>query len=234
MLNDHDVSIVIDLARGLTGNVVDRMRYGVIAQNVWARMQQLKYRDFESYLRYVASNDSEISHLVSALTIHTTSWFREPSTCEKFSEIATAFAAKGEKAAFRVLSIGCSTGEEVYSYGLILDSIKSRYPTFEYVLEGWDIDPQCLKVARSAMYSISGLSAISQSFRHLIRPMQGISFHVPSQVVERCRWRIVNLDKPPKEQITFDFISCRNLLIYFSPKQITAALEFMSGILVPK
>lgn len=230
----EDIDIIVGLAQGLTGNVVDRLRHGVIAQNVMARVATLKLGDFESYLRYVNKNDQELAHLISALTIHTTTWFREPSTCEKFEEIASDFAAANRNEPFRVLSAGCSTGEELYSYGLILESLRSRYPKFEYSLEGWDIDEQCLRVARRGIYTVQGFESIPPRYRNLISVRDSQPFRVPQPVVQRSHWQAKNLTKIGHDTARFDFISCRNVLIYFSSKQVHQVVNDLTDQLLPK
>ena len=77
IFNDEDVEIVMLLARELTGTKVNQVNHSVIVQNVSLRLQTVGCRTLEEYLAYADDNEEEMSFLLSAVTIHTTSWFSD-------------------------------------------------------------------------------------------------------------------------------------------------------------
>lgn len=69
---------------------------------------------------------------------HTTHFFR--GEIEDFREIAKSFSEKNH---LEVLSLPCSTGQEVYSYCAILE--KMNIP---HHIDGVDISEKCLEIAK--------------------------------------------------------------------------------------
>jgi chemotaxis methyl-accepting protein methylase len=228
--DDEDIDIIMGLARELTGTQVNRMQHSVIIQNIASRLAELKCRNLEDYLVYVEQHDAEIPHLLSAVTIHTTSWFREPQAFERFEEYITEFHRRQTGKPFSLLSMACSTGEEVYSFGVLLERFRLNNPGFDYELEGWDIDPLSLHTARQASYQIQSLSAVTDRYRRVIEEVigpRGSVISIPPAIVKRCRYRRVNLTQPPAIDKTFDQIVCRNVLIYFSNAMIERLMHFI-------
>ena len=92
----------------------------LILHNLAARMNICGCKTLESYFSFSKEHPEEFPFLLSSLTIHTTYWFRENESLEYFYELASQ---KGFPKKIRVLSMGCSTGQEVYSLALILYQI---------------------------------------------------------------------------------------------------------------
>jgi len=75
-LSKDEEEAIYSLAEKLTGSRQSgRFRKTVIVQNVLRRMQIQKTRSLADYLSLVAEDQEEYSQLVSALTIHFTSFF---------------------------------------------------------------------------------------------------------------------------------------------------------------
>ena len=229
-LPKEDAEIVIELSRELTGMMVDINRHSVIVHNVASRLRSLGHRNLASYLAFVEQSEPEFQNLISCLTIHTTSWFREPGAFEVFTQVVAAHAMRcGELGTFKFLSVGCSTGEEVYSFGAYLESQRVSNPSFEYSIEGWDIDPISLKTGRKGDYSRKQIESLSEVRRNLVLLKSGAAepgfFKVPENLLVRSRFRAVNaLDMGPVQD-KYHFISCRNMLIYFNSDQTKKIVE---------
>ena len=73
-----DTETIFDLARRLTGTAARRSaKHDVIVSAVRRRMTACCLSTLEAYLDFTGRDDPEFARLISALTIHTTSWFRE-------------------------------------------------------------------------------------------------------------------------------------------------------------
>ncbi|RYZ49017.1 MAG: hypothetical protein EOP07_25040, partial [Proteobacteria bacterium] len=89
----HERSTIADLALRLTGSKPEsEARLESCIVNVLRRMAASGTADFNSYLNRVASSASELGQLVSALTIHHTSWFRESVHLDRLKTHATDYA----------------------------------------------------------------------------------------------------------------------------------------------
>lgn len=235
-LNDDDKKVILHLARELTGSIVSQERHGLIFLNVSNRIQDTHCHTLSQYLQFVHAHEKEIPFLLSALTIHTTGWFREPMTFDQFQAIALEFARKNPAGTFRLLSIGCSSGEEIYSYAFILEEVKRAFPLFNYQLEGLDIDPVSLSQGRAGLYSKVRPEFVEERWRHLLlrRLRDGDTVKVEPKIMAATQFRSANIlqFEPVTEQ--FDFISCRNTLIYFDTTQIDSILAKVTRMLRPE
>ncbi len=128
-LDDEDIEIIMTLARELTGTKVNSSQHGIIVQNVGLRISVTKSGNLENYLALVNDSPEEFSYLMSAVTIHTTSWFREPGAFTVLEKMVLERLRKDTgPVQFNLLSAACSTGEEVYSLAATLETIKRAHP----------------------------------------------------------------------------------------------------------
>ncbi|MCX6126193.1 MAG: response regulator [Proteobacteria bacterium] len=246
-LTDEDANVVIEIARRLTGTNVNRRDHSVIITNVIARILDTKCRTLDQYLALVDSDASESANLISALTIHTTGWFREIGAFRKLEQILNE---KGHlfdiHHPFSVISAACSTGEEVYSLASLLENYKTKNQSFEYSIEGWDIDPICLRTARQATYASHQVHQQSTPYHSLLRfeapsnyETKSMSVPIKDRVIvakslrDRCRFKTVNVVDPPQSSGKFNAIFCRNMLIYFDEITVDRIVSDLLGRLEP-
>jgi chemotaxis protein methyltransferase CheR len=160
-----------------------------------------------------------IEALVAAATISHTAWFRHVA---HFERLRSELSRLGRPA--RIWSAGCASGEEPYSIALAARDV--RVPV--HVL-ATDVSSEALEVARAARYPA-----------HLVRragiPVTGgETWQVPDEV--RASVRIVRASlsdaNPAGGDGPFDFIFCRNVLIYFDIEGGTQVLLRLLANLKP-
>lgn len=221
MFSDQDKDIIYQLTAELIGTVqAGQARQETLATNVMRRITQLGLANLIDYLRYVEDHPDEHAHLISALTIHTTSWFRENPHFVKFQELLLAALNRNET--FRVWCAGCSTGEEVYSFALILEEFRKVHPQFEYKVLGTDVDPISIQTAKRGVYPEKQMNFhLGRYKKHLLfgsGKTEG-NFTLSKEIRGRCEFRVMDLRDPlPPGDGQFHVIVCRNVLIYFDPE----------------
>ncbi|MGZ3798378.1 MAG: CheR family methyltransferase, partial [Pseudobdellovibrionaceae bacterium] len=167
-LTKQEEETVYLLAEKITGaSQKGSFRKDVLVRNVERRMVEANTRCLADYLKLVNADLLQYQNLVSDLTIHTTFWFREKPHYDLLKQQATEQFNRGKKK-FTVWSAACSTGEEVYSAALILESLREKFPGFEYEVHGSDIDAVSLEKAQRAVYEASGLEQIPQDLRRFV------------------------------------------------------------------
>ncbi|CAN5511783.1 hypothetical protein BH10BDE1_BH10BDE1_13640 [soil metagenome] len=219
MFGEQDKEILLKLAEALTGGIQagDTRRESLIS-NVQRRIRELRLSDLHSYLQRVDEEPDELAHLVSALTIHTTSWFRENPHFVVFQELLLEALDKNE--VFTVWSSACSTGEEAYSFAIMLEEFRTVHPKFEYRVVGSDIDPISIETAKRAIYPEKQINFnLSRYSKHLLYG-SGKSqdfFTLSKEIRSRCTFRVADLrDETAQPGGPFHVCVCRNVLIYFS------------------
>lgn len=199
-----------------------------MAVNVSARLRALGKSSLAEYLTVVQQSRSELDVLVSLLTIHTTSWFREKPHYGLFTRYVKEWNeanTKGEP--FRLLSAGCSTGEEPYSFALVLEAIKDACPNLVYKVSGVDVDPLSIMTARQASYHGRSLSEIDAPYHRSLEPSATAALFQPNRSIRSsCEFLVSSLVEPlPFPDDTFDSIVCRNVLIYLDDRKRTVAVS---------
>jgi len=235
----QDSELLYELAEKLTGTCQEgKFRHQVIVTNVRRRMHVVGADTLPQYLAFAADNDGEFQHLISSLTIHTTSWFREAPHFEQLEKDLLSDTAGLEQSNFKALSAACSTGEEAYSLALVLESVRARVPKFNYEIIGSDIDPVSVDKARVARYPLSALSQIPHRFHKFLLKGSGRNegfFTLTNDIINRCSFKPNNLKEfHTNGNETYDFILCRNVLIYFSPTDVDKIVNKLLGLLTPQ
>jgi len=235
-LNDAERDFVFSLIQRFTGTCQEgSYRREVLATNVERRIRYVGAPSLRAYLSFALQDETEEELLISALTIHTTSWFREFPHFQKLEETVRQRIADHKLRSIRVLCAGCSTGEEAYSIALTLEKIRGDVPGFEYRVEGIDIDPLSIATASRGLYGEIAFSLIPEEYRTYCvvgtGSRQGL-FAPNKEVRSRCSFSVRDLRTlSTGEGYSFDCIFCRNVLIYFKLEDVTSLVKKLLGAL---
>ena len=172
-------------------------------------------RDYEA-LSYLLQHDPQARRaIIEALVTSETFFFRDEETFRQLPRVAAGVAATPAQPLV-VWSLGCATGQEVYSILFALDEALGL-PVSRLSVVGVDISAPVLERARAAVYSPFEVQrGLSEARRErYMRAVPG-GWRVASPWKEAPQWRELNLLDGlaglPRPRIVF----CRNLLIYFS------------------
>lgn len=236
--NPHECEIIYARAERITGTSQrGRYRKDVLLNNVDRRMHEIGITSVTEYLSYAESNESEREFLISALTIHTTSWFRELHHYNQLEKLVRDNLREFNERPLSIYCGACSTGEEVYSFGLMCELIRKDHPNFDYRLLGHDIDPISIGKAKKAVYSAeNALKAIPQKYHEFLLIGSGKTqgfFTVDKEIRKRCDFGVANLREKQNGVVSFDVIVCRNALIYFEPSVMNTIVSNLLRLLKP-
>ena len=132
-MDNLEKELIYTLAERLIGvSQQGQYRKNILVQNVFRRMEKVGVDALRDYLIYVKKDEREFAKLLSALTIHTTSWFREVPHFEHLKEYVHKNLKIFSEQPLKILSVACSTGEEVYSLALMMQSIKNQLIIISY------------------------------------------------------------------------------------------------------
>ena len=221
--------------RARTGHDFRHYKRATVLRRIERRLQVCTLPDLPSYSEHLKTQPDETAQLLQDLLISVTNFFRDREAFESLErEVISAIfqrAAQGEQ--IRAWSVGCATGEEAFSVGMLLreraDTL-SQPPDIQVFAS--DIDERAIGVARSAMYSEAIVTDIAPTRlrQHFLRE-QGL-YRVSPAIRERTLFAVHNiLHDPPFSRL--DLICCRNLLIYLDRKAQESALELFRFSLKP-
>lgn len=153
--------------------------------------------------------------VISAVTIPETYLFRHFGHFVLLRQLAVRRRHEGR--ACRVLSAGCSTGEEAWSAAATLAQERSRVPVQDAVV-GWDINERCLQHAREGRFrDWSARAGLHGYDAHFLR--DGDAWRAAAHLRSMVRFTRVNLvGTLPSRDAPFDAVFFRNVGIYWNPK----------------
>ncbi len=167
--------------------------------------------------RLVSGNVDAFTRLFQFLTVQVSDMFRDPSFFRAFRQEIVPILSTYPS--LKLWVAGCSTGEELYSYAIILreEGLLDRS-----ILYATDISPEALRKAQAGVYSIDRVAAFSENHRLSGAKCSLSEYYTASHglaVFDRSlRKNVVFSDHSLATDSVFaemQVISCRNVLIYF-------------------
>ncbi|WP_290651113.1 CheR family methyltransferase [Aquisalimonas sp.] len=239
-MDDEEFGRWIALVERRTGMTMPAERKSFLVTNVGLRMREVGFEDYESYYQHVISGvagNLEWAALVDRLTVHETRFFRDPKAVGYLVDQVLPALARDNARELNVWSVGCSTGEEVYTLAMaITDALKRQERPPHFGVTGTDISLHALGVARQGEYPIRRLRDIPETKRLAYCEVlpDGERFRIAPALRRRVCFAHMNvLDVLPASSRQVDVIFCQNLLIYFDRARRQAIVEGLAGHLHP-
>jgi PAS domain S-box-containing protein len=228
------VDLLLELEK-MTGVNFRQYKVATLQRRIQRRMQILKMKTPEEYLKHLKKNPSETKQLFEEVTIHVTSFFRDQAPFAALSRkvFPTLFQGKDSKNALRIWVPGCSTGQEAYTLAIL---------AFEYVEEhklkvpvqvfATDVSEDSIKLARLGHYSSDVEAELPPKLlkKYFDRTTDG--YQVKKLLRNTCVFAMHDLTRDSGFS-RMDLVACRNLLIYFNPLFQRKALDTIHYSLKP-
>jgi len=193
----------------------------------------------DAYLARLAPQpwEAELSVLVERLSITETYFFRhgEQFTALREDALPERADARSSQRILRMLSVGCSSGEEAYSLAISGRQVRSD-PDWLISVTGIDANPEMLRKADAAWYSAWSLRETPDAVRRRWFRPDNSGFRVVDEIRRLVRFQRTNVAEPGDgvwNHGQYDVIFCRNLLMYLTPAVTSALVGRMTNALAP-
>ena len=201
------------------------------------RLRETGHREFHSYLQWLESHtgaeaQQEWQEFVNCLTTNLTAFFREE---HHFHALTEALRAHPAQRAPRLWCNAASTGEEPYSIAMVLAETLGVGSGAKILAS--DIDTKVLATAQRGVYAADarGLSP-ERLKRHFLRgtgPNAG-SIRIKPDLARMIDFKVFNLMTPSWSLgEPFDYVFCRNVMIYFDHATQRKVLERIHSTMKP-
>lgn len=192
--------------------------------------------------RYLArlerhSEQQELREIAQELTIGETYFFRHSDQFRAFSEVAlpARMEARASNRQLRLLSAGCSSGEEAYTLSILArERLLESHPPFELSIRGLDINPRVILRARAASYSSWALRETPEAIQKQYFSVVGREYILSKSIRDSVQFEEANLvadDSWAPESL--DVIFCRNVLMYFTTENAQRVVQRFARALSP-
>ena len=227
---------ILATLRARTGHDFSQYKRATLMRRIERRLQVNQLRTLVEYRAFIAEQPAEAPALLRDLLINVTWFFRDPAAWHSLEQhVIPELLPEGDPDRnVRIWVIGCATGEEVYSLGmLLLERIQQlkRPPTMN--IFATDIDEEALAFARSGVYPESVAENVSPERLRRFFVREPGSYKVGKQLREMVMFAVHNvIQDPPFSRL--DLVCCRNLLIYLTRAIQTKVLDLVHFSLRPE
>jgi len=229
------LSRIADILRNKTGNDFHGYKQNTFLRRVQRRMQVVQIDEIPAYVDFLRGDKDEVQHLFNDLLIGVTEFFRDKREFEVLESqiIPKIFENKGAGQQVRIWVLGCATGEEAYSIGILLrEHMATLDVTPQVQIFATDIDGRALAAARVGRYrtNIEDTISAERLARWFVR--EGDTYCVVKELREMCIFSQHNVIKDaPFSKL--DLVSCRNLLIYLNAELQNRVIPLFHFALLP-
>jgi chemotaxis protein methyltransferase CheR len=241
-LSEEEFRLLRDFIHETFGLFFDDNARPLLRSRLAGRVSSLdlfSFEDYYHYLRFGPQRAQELERMISHLTNNETYFFREATQLRVFSEnVLRALRERKSREGsrqLRLLSAGCSTGEEVHTLAMILHDSGQFFWNWDIQVIGLDVDSVALEKARRAVYFHNSFRSTDPALieRHFMP--DGSGRRVKDMIRRLVTLRLGNILEPGSYEglPPLDAIFCRNVLIYFSDASILKAAQTFYERLMP-
>lgn len=228
-MSDSDFKTISELAYKYTGIVLGPQKRDMVYGRLARRLRDVGLACVGDYIPLIENDtNGELSKFINAITTNLTSYFREMHHFDFLSEKLIPELIKTNSASRKIRgwSAGCSTGEEPYSIAITFKESMD--------LNGWDckilatdLDSTVLDKGLQGVYGLERIESLKPEIKKkwfLKDQNHPDIVKVKPELQQLIRFKRLNLLENWPMKGPFDFIFCRNVVIYFNAE--TQAILF--------
>lgn len=231
MMSDQDFKEICSLTHRLAGINLTEAKRELVAARLGKRIRTLGLANMGDYITFVREQrtQDELTSMLDALTTNLTSFWRESKHFDflKNTHLPRWLdnAQQARDFRMRVWSAGCSTGEEPYGTAMLMSDALEPYKVDLRIL-ATDLSTKVLETAKAGLYEAERIKHVPEviSSKYFIpeRNNGKPGYRVHPRIRGLVTFSRLNLMDPWPMKGQFDYIFCRNVMIYFDkPTQQT-------------
>ena len=230
-MSEEDLALLNELLSSELGLVFAEAKREILESRLRPRLAALRLRSFRDYyLHLLYANGEGVAErraLARAVTNNETFFFRESYQFDALFEHAIADVKdhSARSGVIRMISAGCSSGEEPYT--LNIHARENAFRTFGWSVDAFDLSDVRVDAARQASYAQSSLRAATpEQMQRYFHTTDG-GYTLKPMYRNGVRIRVGNVLDPSSYGMAgmTDVIFCRNVLIYFSEPALRRAVS---------
>jgi chemotaxis protein methyltransferase CheR len=240
MMKPEEFRLIKEFIAETFGLVLDEGKENYLALKLLPRIEELRlttYLEYYSYLKFSPHSAEEHLKFISLITNNETYFFREEAQLNVFVDaILPALKERKLKTGdrtIRIVSAGCSTGEEVYTLAMLILESGSFIWEWDVKIIGVDVDPQTIEKAKAGVYSGRAFQSTPAYYRerYFSKSEHGLQVReILRKLTSFIQGNLLNIDRVLPER-NIDIIFCRNVLIYFNDDTIKRIVESFENVL---
>ncbi len=234
-MKQDDLAFLAQMLRRRSGLALTQPRLQHIESRLAPVMRRFGFKDMASMIAELRHGRDALARAVTeAMTTNESSFFREPGSLEKFRDVILPdlMARRAETKRLRIWSAACAAGQEPYSIAILLDEMNLRREGWVVDIVATDISAEMIERAERGRYSKFELQR-GLVVRHFIEhfTQDGENWQVSEPLRRMVTFRQFNLLDSFGWLDDIDVVFCRNVLMYFDPRNRASVVDRIAEIL---
>lgn len=222
-LSNKNFNRLAELIHGYSGIKMPANKRTMLEGRLRRRIRALDLATLNDYCRYLFDDngmESEVVHLIDAVTTNKTEFFREPAHFQFLQANALPALARTGRKTIKAWSAACSTGAEPYTLAMVLEEHCVANRRQDYSILCTDLCTQVLAQAVAGLFPEAMIDPVAVDLRrrYVMRARdarRGQVRIVPDLRSKLAFARLNLMDEAYPVADDMDLIFCRNILIYF-------------------
>jgi chemotaxis protein methyltransferase CheR len=223
LVSERDFELISDLVYKHCGINLHDGKKELVQARIAKKMRVGGYQTASEYIEHVLADSTgeRFADLIDALSTNLTSFFREDNhftfLTKKFLPQLMANKSRVHNNRIRVWSAGCSSGEEPYTLAITILEALAGHGTWDVKILASDISRKVLRIGQQGVYPKQRIDKVPQQLRgkYFGEGPDRSTVTVSPNLKSMIRFNYLNLQNDWPFKGPFDFIFCRNVMIYF-------------------
>ncbi len=221
--SDKEFKFISKLVGERTGIVLSDAKRQMVYGRLSRRLRQLKLTKFSDYCDMLTSgHEGELIEFTNAITTNLTAFFRENHHFEhlKSTVLPELIKKNSHTKRLRVWSAGCSSGEEPYSIAMCLREALPKSSGWDVKILATDLDSNMVQRGKDGIYTAERVEGLSTTrMKKWVKKGTGANadkVRMSPELRDMITFKELNLMEGWPIKGPFDFMFCRNVVIYFN------------------
>jgi chemotaxis protein methyltransferase WspC len=186
------------------------------------------------YWQATQASPAMVQALIETVVVPETWFYRDADAFKALARLAherlERASERGAELPLRILSLPCSTGEEPYTIAMSL--LDAGIDATRLRIDAMDISERSLALAQRAIYGRNSFRGNALAFRDAHFTATEDGWRLAPRIVDTVRFSRANLMRLDATALgVYDFVFCRNVLIYFDREAQQTALQALNSVL---
>lgn len=182
-------------------------------RRILSLIQKHKFSGFEEYVAKLKVDKDLYEEFMNYFTINVSEFYRNPDQWKMMDETVIPELISRFGKNLKIWSAACSTGDEPYS---LVMALSRHIPLNQIKIYATDIDKQVLEKAKAGLYAAKSIASVPDDFKKkYFTDMGNNTFQISDEIKKCVTFREHNLILNDYQK-DFNYIVCRNVLIYFT------------------
>ena len=239
--SDKEFQFISDLVGERTGIVLSSAKRQMVYGRLSRRLRQLNLTKFSDYCDMLTSgHEEELIEFTNAITTNLTAFFRENHHFEHLKDtvIPEIIKNNANTKRIRIWSAGCSSGEEPYSIAMCLREALPKSSGWDIKILATDLDSNMVQRGKDGVYTSERVEGLTPArMKRWVKKGMGENadkVRMSDELRDLITFKELNLMEAWPIKGPFDFMFCRNVVIYFNKDTQRILFDRYADLLAPK